>query len=147
MTSKTREIIISKIIMENPHENIATIYKILEPKVPLDENSYIDMELLNTDISKCNKDKIKTAMKKVKDHLQELGIVYIDWKPDNIGLDNDGKLKLFDFDLSGLFDKDTKKWTEKGEPPKFWAYQNALLDKKDKTPLEIDDYAFNEGLK
>jgi serine/threonine protein kinase len=146
MTDKTREINISKIIMENPHENIVTIYKIVEPKDALDKNSYIDMEKLNTNISKYNKKEIKEIMENVKNHLQKLGIVYIDWKPDNIGLSEDGKLKLFDFDLSGLINKDTKIWTEKGEPPKFWAYQHALLDKKDKTPLEIDNYAFNEGL-
>jgi len=147
MTNNVLELEISKIIMENPHKNIVTIYKIVEPKDAADKNGYIDMELLNTDISKYNKNEIKEKMKDVKKHLQGLGIMYIDWKPDNIGL-GDGELKLFDFDVSGLVNKDQKEhWVEKGTPRKFWAYQNALLDNKDKTPLEIDNYAFDHGLK
>jgi hypothetical protein len=147
MTNKKRETEISDIIMKNPHENIVTIYKIVEPKDALDENSYIDMEKLNTDISEYDIKEIKEKMENVKKHLQGLGIMYIDWKPDNIGLGDDGKLKLFDFDLSGLIQKDTKKWVENRAAPKFfWAYQNALKAGKE-TPLEIDNYAFNEGFK
>jgi len=112
MTNKKRETEISDIIMKNPHENIVTIYKIVEPKDDLDKNSYIDMEKLNTDISKYNKKEVKEIMKNVKNHLQGLGIMYIDWKPDNIGLGDDGKLKLFDFDLSGLIEKDTDEKTQ-----------------------------------
>jgi hypothetical protein len=42
-------------------------------------------------------------MSNVKDFLQGLGIMYVDWKLDNIGKSLiDGKYKLFDFDASGL---------------------------------------------
>jgi len=33
------------------------------------------------------------------------GIVYIDWKPDNMGIDVDGKIKIFDFNMSGLLSR------------------------------------------
>jgi hypothetical protein len=38
-------------------------------------------------------------MKNVKDFLQSLGIMYIDWKIDNIGVSNVGAYKLFDLML------------------------------------------------
>ena len=45
----------------------------------------------------------------VKKHLQNLGIFYIDWKIDNFGFSYDHKEpKLFDFDVSSLYDKETK---------------------------------------
>jgi serine/threonine protein kinase len=48
-----------------------------------------------------HKDTLISQALLAKNHLQTLGIMYIDWKPDNIGIDPDGKYKLFDFDLSG----------------------------------------------
>ena len=78
----------------------------------------------------------------VKKHLQEFGIMYIDWKPDNIGI-GDGHLKLFDFDVSGLVDpKNPGKWIL--SPPEWAAYKDALKVGK-KTPIEIDDYSFALG--
>ena len=58
---------------------------------------------------------------------------------DNIGVSDDGEIKLFDFDCSGLIDVETNKWLI--EPPKYWAYKNAIKNGM-KTPIEIDNYAF-----
>ncbi len=60
-----------RIIMENPHPNIATYYSVNE--------QFVDMELLDTDTPK-NNEKMITTMSSVKDFLQNLGIMYIDWK-------------------------------------------------------------------
>ena len=75
-------------------------------------------------------------------HLHKLGIMYIDWKPDNIGIDENGNLKLFDFDLSGLINLDTKEWQE--EPQRFYSYSKAI-QAGNILPEEIDNYAFDLG--
>jgi serine/threonine protein kinase len=82
-------------------------------------------------------------MKKVKDFLQNLGIMYIDWKIDNIGKSKDGKYKLFDFDASGIVNLKTNKWTL--EPAEFWSYKEATKNGK-KTPQEIDDWSFDYNI-
>jgi len=128
-----REIAIANILRAHPHPNIVTFYTI-SPK-----RRYIDMEMLDT-TKPIPKQRILQIMSTVKDHLQSLGIMYIDWKTDQIGTAKDGTIKLFDFDASGIIDKKTKKWTI--HPPTiYWSYTQAeargLTD-----PYEIDDYAF-----
>ena len=119
-----------RILMNYPHPNIVTYYKI--------HDRYIDMELLET---KKDKKIIIKIMKNVKSYLQDLGIIYIDWKFDNIGYSKkDRTYKLFDFDVSGLIDTKTNKWIIK--PPNYWSYDNAIKHKKT-DPNEIDDYCFN----
>ena len=81
-------------------------------------------------------------MRSVKKYLQQLGVMYIDWKLDNIGI-SERRFKLFDFDVSGLIDVNNK-WII--EPPKYWSYNKAIQNGM-KTPIEIDNYAFNYGLK
>ena len=97
------------------------------------------MEMLDT-TKKIPKRKILSTLRIVKDHLQSLGIMYIDWKPDQVGITTDGTIKLFDFDLSGIIDTKTKKWIVPA-PSIYWSYRQAeergLTD-----PYEIDDYAF-----
>jgi serine/threonine protein kinase len=78
-------------------------------------------------------------MADVKTFLQGLGIMYIDWKPDNIGISANGELKLFDFDVSGLIDTVTGAWVLK--PPKFWSYNKAVCNGC-VAPVDIDNYAF-----
>lgn len=52
-----------------------------------------------------------TFLQRGKDHLHKLGISYIDWKFENIGLSPvDDKMKIFDFDCSGIFDIETNDW-------------------------------------
>ena len=118
--------------MANPHKNIIKIYYI--------GNNYIDMELVNVDITDTSK--IKDVMIEVKTYLQSLGIMYIDWKLDNIGISDDGQIKLFDFDGSGLINGKTKNWLIK--PPNWWSYKNAIKNGM-ATPNEIDNYAFENS--
>jgi serine/threonine protein kinase len=151
MTDNENEIKLCEFLMKHPHENIIKIHGVSkgtgkDTGVSKDTNAvqYIDMELLDTDIEKVNKNQIIVAMKKVKKYLQNLGIIYIDWKPDNIGIDEDGNIKLFDFDVSGMIDTETNEWII--EPPKFHSYSVAVHNGM-KTPIEIDDYAFSLGIK
>jgi serine/threonine protein kinase len=123
-----------RILMNYPHPNIVKYYKI--------NDEYIDMELLDIkkDLKKHKKEIIK-IMKNVKEYLQDLGVLYIDWKYDNIGYSKiDKTYKLFDFDVSGLIDIKTNKWLIK--PPNYWNYDNAIKNNIT-DPYEIDDYCFN----
>lgn len=127
-----REIEIVSILRKHPHPNIVTYYTI-SPK-----RMYIDMELLNTKKT-IPQDKLIETMKKVKDDLQSLGIMYVDWKPDQMGLTKNGTIKLFDFNASGRTDVKSKKWIS--VPPSYWSYRQAeakgLVD-----PYEIDEFTF-----
>ena len=136
MTNNENEIELCKILMKNPHKNIITIYDI--------GKDYVDMELLNTNIEDVDVSEIQDIMTDVKTYLQNLGIIYIDWKIDNIGISNeDGEIKLFDFDVSGFIDIETKKWIIK--PPKLYSYNKAVQNGM-VTPIDIDDYAFTIGI-
>ena len=129
---------ICKILKNNPHPNIVKIYRITD--------SYVDIELLTPIISDKDYDK-KTMISEAllaKDHLQSLGIMYIDWKPDNIGISADGKYKVFDFDLSGITTPDSKKW-ERAPASYSWSYRQAIANGL-KNPKEIDDFAFEINL-
>jgi len=134
ITDSNQEKEICKLLMKNPHKNIIKIYDVT--------NTYIDMELLNTDIISEDMSKFKNKMKEVKTYLQEMGIIYIDWKLDNTGMSNDGEFKLFDFDSSGLIDIETKEW--KIKPPEWWSYSNAI-ENGIETPVAIDDYSFKSS--
>ncbi len=136
MTISKREKDICELLMKNPHKNIVKIYDI--------GKDYIDMELLNIDISSQYTNKIITLMMGVKTYLQSLGIMYIDWKLDNTGISDDGQIKLFDFDVSGLINIETKEWIIK--PPKFWSY-NTAIENGMETPTDIDNYTFYVGFK
>jgi serine/threonine protein kinase len=120
---------IVSILMENPHPNIVKFFKIT--------NRFVDMEELNT--KDVNIDEAIKVMKGVKDFLQRLGIAYIDWKIDNIGKDKDGIYKLFDFDVSGIFDKDKNNWLVK--PVEFFNYNKAIKNGYT-TPKDIDNFLF-----
>ena len=141
--SKEVESAIVKILMVNPHPNIVTYYEISE--------NYIDMEQLCTEKSSPSLFKveptsyeklieIQEVMSKVKDFLQDLGIMYIDWKFDNLAKSVDGTYKLFDFDASGLIDLNRQEWILKPQP--YWSY-NKAIENGCRTPKEIDDWSFN----
>lgn len=115
-----------------PHPNIVAFYDI--------HPTHVDMELLDTENN--DKKKAKKQMKKVKDFLQNLGIIYIDWKQDNIGIDEDGNYKLFDFDGSGIIDVKTRKWIK--EPVHMFAFNEAKEHTQD--PIEMDNWAFEHYL-
>ena len=130
MTGNENEIRICKLLMKNPHNNIVKIYAI--------GKDYIDMELLNTRINPRNLFVIKNEIAGVKTYLQSIGIMYIDWKLDNLGISKDKQFKLFDFDVSGLIDINTNKWLI--EPPRFWSYNSAIGDGME-VPADIDNHA------
>jgi hypothetical protein len=141
--SKEVESAIVKILMEHPHPNIVTYYEI--------SDNYIDMEQLYTEKSSPSSFEVEPSsyeklieiqevMSKVKDFLQALGIMYIDWKFDNLAKSVDGTYKLFDFDASGLIDLKTNDWILKPQP--YWSYRKAI-ENSCITPKEIDDWSFN----
>lgn len=124
---------IAKILMEKPHPNIVRYFKVTP--------EYVDMEQLTT-IEYIEKDDLEilvTIMRKVKTFLQELGIVYIDWKLGNIGKDKHGNYKLFDFDVSGIFNN--TEWLL--EPVHYYNYKYAIKQGAT-TPLDIDNVCFEK---
>lgn len=141
LTRSKVELAICHILMVHPHENIVKIFEV--------GTDYVIMEHVNIDLTSMCKNYILATMRTVKTYLQNFGIIYIDWKPDNIGIGIDGKLKLFDFDVSGLLDVNNVNPINPGEwiiePKPFYAYTHAILDGFN-TPIEIDNYAFNEYL-
>lgn len=137
----TIELEIIKILQYNPHPNIVIFYDIT--------NRYFDMELLDTEyltlqceFSSKEIDVIRSQMEKAKDHLQSLGISYVDWKLDNIGYCHlTNQYKLFDFDGSGLFDKENNnRWINCPEPFNVYRYSilNKIID-----PISMDNNGFN----
>lgn len=129
------EVAITSILMKNPFPNIVTFYDI--------NDKYIEMEELDI-ISKLDKTKLIEVMFLVKDFLQSLGIIYIDWKPDNIGISKDGTYKLFDFDASGIIDVNNPNvWIV--EPLEYYSYRKAI-ENGITDPKEIDNYAFNKEI-
>ena len=126
---------ICEILKNNPHPNIVKIYRITD--------SYIDIELLNPMTTEKDYDKktLISAALLAKNHLQSLGIMYIDWKPDNMGVDADGKYKLFDFDMSGITTSNGKKW-KRSPSTLSWSYRQAIANGL-KDPKKIDDFTFD----
>ena len=121
--------------MKNQNHNIVTYYNV--------NDKYIEMEELDV-TSKLDKIKVIETMEKVKEFLQSIGIMYIDWKPDNIGISKDGNYKLYDFDASGVVDlKNSKVWIVK--PLEYYNYNKAIKNGIT-DPKEIDNYSFVKGM-
>jgi len=131
----TAEIAIANVLIKNPFPNIVTIFDV--------NNKYIELEHLDT-TSKLDKTKLIEVMRLTKDFLQSLGIIYIDWKPDNIGISEDGIYKLFDFDASGLLDVNNNVWIVK-PIEEYYSYRKAI-ENGITDPNEIDNYAFNKEI-
>jgi len=139
------EFTIVKILMEHPHPNIVYYYDI--------NSKYIDKEQVETHnsnplyinvMTRKELNEIIEVMSKVKDFLQALGIIYIDWKFDNMGKCVYGKYKLFDFDASGLIDLKTQQWKLQANPI-TWSYRHAIKNGA-QTPKEMDDWSFNYNI-
>jgi hypothetical protein len=137
---------IVKILMDHPHPNIVNYYDVTD--------DYITMEQLFTEKSaSCcvgleptsydDLIEIQELMEKVKIFLQGLGIMYVDWKFDNLAKSVDGVYKLFDFDASGLVDLNSQQWIL--EPQHYWNYNEALKNGC-VTPQAIDDWGFNYNI-
>ena len=138
MGYSSNEHAIGALIQKTPHPNIVKVYSVTD--------KYMDIEEVKPISSDWDYDEAAflSAMKKAKDHLQSLGIMYIDWKPDNAGLGSDGQYKLYDFDASGVATSNFKKWVV-SPPDYYWSYSQALANGL-KAPKEIDDFAFHIGL-
>jgi serine/threonine protein kinase len=124
---------IGEIIQKNPHPNIVKVYRITDEYIDIEEVTPIIF------IKDYDKKELVAAAAAAKEHLQKLGIMYIDWKPDNIGIGVDGKYKLFDFDASGIIAPASNKWLIK--PSDYWSYRQALANGLT-DPKMIDDFAF-----
>ena len=131
---------IVKILMENPHPNIVSYYKLDDDYIEMEQVSSYKSDPLYTPMTYQEIIETQQVMIKVKDFLQDLGIMYIDWKFDNMGKSVDGTYKLFDFDASGLIDLKTQQWIL--EPQHYWSYNEAIKNGCI-TPKEIDDWSFN----
>jgi serine/threonine protein kinase len=126
--SKAEYAIVSYLQGRPPHPNIVKIYEVTD--------THWDAELLEVDID--TKDpKIKEQMRAAKNHLQSIGIMYMDWKYDNIGVDICGTYKLLDFNMSGMWVD--KRWVVK--PEEGWNY-NIAVNAGITYPIAIDSYAF-----
>jgi serine/threonine protein kinase len=126
---------ISRIVKKNPHPNIAVIYDF--------GPDYIDMELLKTNVTLSKIKPFIPALRDAKNFLHSLGIVYLDWKLNNLGVSEEGVVKIFDFDMSSMFLKD--RFTE-GPSTKGFFWRAAEFEGL-KSPIEIDDWIFNQMIK
>ena len=144
--SKHVETTIVKILMDHPHNNIVNYYEISDDYITMEQVSSAKSDPSFFEEGPLSYEEIieiQQIMRKVKDFLQSLGIMYIDWKYDNLGKSLDGNYKLFDFDASGLIDLQSKEWILK--PQHYWSYNEALKNGA-KTPKEIDDWSFNYNM-
>lgn len=133
--------------MQNHHRNIVTYYHIYTNHIDIEQvNSEKSNSLFfdNQAMTREDLNEIIEVMTKVKDFLQALGIMYIDWKFDNMGKALDGNYKLFDFDASGLIDLLSMEWKLKPNTI-YWSYNEAIKHGC-KTPKEIDDWSFNYNI-
>jgi hypothetical protein len=121
---------IAKILKANPLPNVVEIYEVTD--------LYYDMELLDINVQLT--DTVIEECKKAKDQLQGLGIMYIDWKIDNIGSTIENKIKVYDFDCSGIVNRyNSLLWYM--SPCHAFSYRMAMNNGCN-TPLEIDNYSF-----
>lgn len=120
------EIIIAKKLIKYKFKNIVNIYKITD--------EYIDYELLDTNKKIIDVKSFFNDIKNGLDELNNLGIIYIDLKLDNIGFsDRDKCWKIFDFDCSGIINPDKKTW-------KIKPIRSYILDKLKKNEVNIKNY-------
>ena len=127
------ELHIARILKRNVNQNIVTIYDI-----GLD---YLDMELLKTRLSMKDIRPQIEALRQAKDFMQSLGIVYLDWKLDNLGLSSEGVVKVFDFDMSSMYINDL---FTKTPGIKCFSWRKAEAAGL-RHPVEIDNWIFDNA--
>jgi len=137
---------IVKILMDHPHPNIVNYYDVTDDYITMEQlctekvdPCYVGLEPTSYD----DLIEIQELMENVKTFLQGLGIMYVDWKFDNLAKSVDGTYKLFDFDASGLVDLNSQQWIL--EPQHYWSYNEALKNGCI-TPRAIDDWGFNYNI-
>ena len=116
-----------------PLPNVVKVYDITD--------SHVDIELLDTLIKYIQYPEAHKAAALGKDQLQSIGVMYIDWKMDNMGITKDKArtYKIFDFDVSGIVKKENPNEWEM-EPLHYYNYKKVI--KENLKPREIDDAAF-----
>lgn len=150
---------IIEILIQHPqHPNIVKFFAIHDNAIDMEElETYAtDEDYGDKNFTKNNKKHQVENMRKVKDFLQGLGIMYMDWKFDNIGREkgtHKGTYKLFDFDSSGLINIATDEWILKPLHIKTYNIANINAYKRrigttDKpiTPKEMDDWSFEYNI-
>lgn len=148
LTNHNNELIICKKIKSTASPILLKIYDVREDECEeLDIVGYVDEEILETKF--CNrsffeKDGYVDLVENLNE-LHKLGIVYLDFKKDNIGYSKlDGRFKFFDFDFSGIV---------KPNLPNQWLYppnegynlRDALLNTKEGKVVnyfDLDDEIF-----
>lgn len=129
-----RELRIVKLLKRHPHKNIVKIYNVDTA------NGVYDTELVDTTHVE-DKAIMKSDLSEAKTHLQSLGIAYIDWKDDNMGLGVDGHYKVYDFDMSSQFNLDSHDFDRA-------ALQGWIFNEAQKEGLrdivDIDNWAFEQ---
>ena len=117
------------------HPNVVTFYQVTD--------RYVDMEYLDPLESQDTLKRIVPVMETVKTFLQGIGVIYMDWKLDNIAKGKHG-YTLFDFDCSGMVEKDDVhlldteiEWKVE---PSGWSYEQSK--RVCATPKEMDDWSF-----
>ena len=121
------ETTIVHMLMEHPHPNVVSYFRI--------NHQYVDMEKVSIKVASL--EDVLPDMLQAKVFLHSLGIMYMDWKLDNIGKSRKG-YKLFDFDGSGIAVHG--KW--KLKPAPYWSFKEAI--KQGLTdPLEMDNWSFH----
>jgi hypothetical protein len=139
MTRNANELEICRRLQLHPHPNIVNIYRV--------GLNFVDMERVVPChfLKQYNVYSVWKDMSRALRHMQTHGIYYIDWKYDNIGKSmdiRDDTFKLFDFDVSGIYEGDVKRWSH--EPPHYFAYNMASAYYSE--PRMIDNYAFYKGI-
>jgi len=122
-----------------PHPNIVKVYRVTP--------EYIDVELVSRKPPK--NEEVMNNMAQLlsaKTHMHIHGIVYIDWKPENMGRAADGTLKIFDFDSCGFFRRNLFGWNIWREQPPFSYVLAAAMSARKRSPIAIDDWIFEHML-
>ena len=117
------ELEIARKLMDHPLPNVVNVYHISH------DPPYIDYELLDTDLLDTEEiiksDQLISDIRKGLTQLHSLDIIYIDLKLDNFGYDKiNNRFKIYDFDVSGITDKNKTKWIFK--PVHYYNYKNVL---------------------
>ena len=139
MSTDQNELIIAGRLKRNPHPNIVKIYHV--------GKNFYDMELVKTgNLTKRYCLNQRSGLVRAKNHMHRIGIVYIDWKVDNMGTGARGNIKIFDFDMSGLLSR--KLWyfnNNWNRLPRFKGFllRNAEKRQPNATPITLDNYIFD----
>jgi len=134
-TNDEVELAIARKLKRNPHQNIVKIYEV--------GDGYYDMEIVKTGISLRACQKYRKDLEKAKTHFHRIGIVYIDWKRDNMGIGADGRIKVFDFDQSGLLRRNiwySNAWNKK--PSSIGYFLRNAESAGQLTPIRADNWIF-----